>query len=139
MLQLCFPLFRSSHPKVFLVKGLLKNCSKFTGEHPCRSVISIKLQSNFIEIALRHGCFLFICCTIAEHLFLGTPLVGCFCLFYRLGIYWATYAQCKPQYTMEQSFLFRYNISSLLKSRFNLSSITVSQFINPSPQLVIIS
>ena len=31
-------------------------CSKFTGEHPCRSVISIKLQSNFIEITLRHGC-----------------------------------------------------------------------------------
>ena len=29
---------------------------KFTGERPCRSVISIKLQSNFIEIALRHGC-----------------------------------------------------------------------------------
>ena len=23
---------------------------------PCRSVISIKLQTNFIEIALRHGC-----------------------------------------------------------------------------------
>ena len=31
-------------------------CSKFTGEHPCRSVISIKLQNNFIEITLRHGC-----------------------------------------------------------------------------------
>ena len=47
---------RSSHPEVFLVKVVLKICSKFTGEHPCRSVISIKLQSNFIEIALRHGC-----------------------------------------------------------------------------------
>ena len=35
--------FRSSHPEVFLVKGVLKICSKFTGEHPCRSVISIKL------------------------------------------------------------------------------------------------
>ena len=31
-------------------------CSKFIGEHQCWSVISIKLQSNFIEIALRHGC-----------------------------------------------------------------------------------
>ena len=30
-----------------LGKGVLKICSKFTGEHPCRSVISIKLQSNF--------------------------------------------------------------------------------------------
>ena len=33
---------RSSHPEVFLVKVVLKICSKFTGEHPCRSVILIK-------------------------------------------------------------------------------------------------
>ena len=39
---------------MFLGKFVLKMCSKFTREHPCRSVISIKLQSNFIEIALRH-------------------------------------------------------------------------------------
>ena len=49
-------LFRSSQTEVFLRKGLLKICSKFTGEHPCQSVIPIKLQSNFIEITLRHGC-----------------------------------------------------------------------------------
>ena len=42
---------------MFLGKGVLKICSKFTGEHPCRSVISIKLLCNFIEITLRHGCF----------------------------------------------------------------------------------
>ena len=47
---------RSSRPEVFLVKGVQKICNKFTGEHPCRSVISIKLQSNFIEIILRHEC-----------------------------------------------------------------------------------
>ena len=41
---------------MFLRKGVLKTCSKFTGGHPCRSVISIKLQSNFIEIILWHGC-----------------------------------------------------------------------------------
>ena len=65
---------------VFLGKGLLKICSKFigehpcrgaisiklqsnmfscsskfTGEHPCRGATSIKLQSNFTEITLRHG------------------------------------------------------------------------------------
>ena len=34
---------RSSHPKVFLRNGVLKICSKFTGEHPCRSEISVKL------------------------------------------------------------------------------------------------
>ena len=46
---------RSSHPKVFLGKGILKICSKFTGEHTYRVAISIKLQSNFIEITLRRG------------------------------------------------------------------------------------
>ena len=47
---------RSSHPEVFLVKGVAKIFSKFTGKHSCRSVISIKLQGNFIEMTLRQGC-----------------------------------------------------------------------------------
>ena len=34
-----------------LRKSVQKICSKFTGEHPCRSAIS-NLQSNYIEIAL---------------------------------------------------------------------------------------
>ena len=34
---------------MFLGKGVLKICSKFTGEHPCQSVISIMLPSNVIE------------------------------------------------------------------------------------------
>ena len=37
-------------------EGVLKICSKFTGELPCQSVISIKLQSSFFEITLRHEC-----------------------------------------------------------------------------------
>ena len=36
---------RSSHPEVFLIKGVRKICSKFTEKHPCR-----------IKIALRHRC-----------------------------------------------------------------------------------
>ena len=48
--------FRSSHPEVFLRKGVLKICRKFTGEHPCRSVTAIKLLCNFIEITLLHRC-----------------------------------------------------------------------------------
>ena len=47
---------RISHPEVFLENGVLKIYSKFTGEYPCQSVISIKLLCNFIEITLRHGC-----------------------------------------------------------------------------------
>ena len=45
---------RSSRPEVFIGKGVLKICSIFTEEHPYRSAILIKLQSNF---ALRHGEF----------------------------------------------------------------------------------
>ena len=45
--------YRSSSPEVFLRKGILKICSKFTEEHSCRSVISIKLL--FIDITLWHG------------------------------------------------------------------------------------
>ena len=41
---------------MFLEKGVLKICNKFTGEHPCRSAISIKLLCSFIEITLRHEC-----------------------------------------------------------------------------------
>ena len=49
-------IIRISPPEVFLGKGVLKLCSKFTGEHSWRSVISIKLPCNFIEITLRHWC-----------------------------------------------------------------------------------
>ena len=53
-LQICH--YRSSRPEVFQGKGVLKICSKFIGEQAYRSVISIQLQSNFIEITPRHGC-----------------------------------------------------------------------------------
>ena len=48
---------RSSSLVVFLGKGVLIICSKFRGENPYRNVVSIKLQSNFIEITLRHGSY----------------------------------------------------------------------------------
>ena len=49
-------IFRSSGPEVFLRQGVLKFSSKFRGEHLCRRMTSIKLQSNVFEITLRHGC-----------------------------------------------------------------------------------
>ena len=55
-LILVFLKFRDSPPEAFLGKGVLNICSKFTGEHPWQSVISIKLLGNFIEIKLWHGC-----------------------------------------------------------------------------------
>ena len=56
-------MFRSSPPGVFLRKAVLKRCSKFAGELPCRIVI---------EIAL------------AEFLFIRTPMEGCFKIFKNL-------------------------------------------------------
>ena len=50
------PMYRRSYPQVFLGRGILKICCKFTGQHPCRSVNSIKFQINFIEIAFHHWC-----------------------------------------------------------------------------------
>ena len=38
-------LYESIRPEVFWRKDVLKICSKFTGEHPSRSVISIKLHT----------------------------------------------------------------------------------------------
>ena len=47
--------------EVFLRKGVRKMCSEFTREHACRSAISVKLQSNFIEIAIWHGWCSLVC------------------------------------------------------------------------------
>ena len=37
-------------------RGVLKTCSKFTGDDPYQSVISTKLLYNFIKITLRYEC-----------------------------------------------------------------------------------
>ena len=65
---------RNSHSEMFLEKSVVKICSKFTGEQPCQSAISIKLQSNF-----GMGILLQVCCIFSEDLFLRTPLDGFFC------------------------------------------------------------
>ena len=68
-----FPLWRT--PEVFWVKGVLKICSKFTGEHPCWSVISIKL----LQLSWNYtSAWVFSCKYCSEHLLLRIPLNGCF-------------------------------------------------------------
>ena len=63
-----------------LRKSVQKICSKFIGEHPCRSVISIKLLCKFIEIPLQHGCSPVNLLHIFKTTFrTKTPLEGCFC------------------------------------------------------------
>ena len=46
----CYIIFRSNPPEVFLAKAILKICSKLTGEHPCRSALSIKLHRRFVKL-----------------------------------------------------------------------------------------
>ena len=75
-------IIRSSHLEVFLGKGVLKICNKFTGEHPCRSVISINLLCNLLKSHFGAGVLLQICCIFSERLFLITPLGGCFWIIY---------------------------------------------------------
>ena len=41
---------RSSRPEMFLRKGVLKVCSKFIGEHPCRRVFPIKLDELWAQL-----------------------------------------------------------------------------------------
>ena len=47
---------RSSPSELFLGKGVLETYTKFTREHPCSTVISIKSLCNFIKFALLHSC-----------------------------------------------------------------------------------
>ena len=71
--------------EVFLKKGVLKICSKFTGQPPFRRVVSIKLLCNFIKIALRHMCSPANLLHIFRTLFLkntsGRLLLEVFCTF----------------------------------------------------------
>ena len=41
---------KSSPSEVFLGKGVLKICNKFTEERPCRSTISIKLKATLLKL-----------------------------------------------------------------------------------------
>ena len=49
-------ILRSSHPELFRRKGILKMYNKFTGEHPCQSVISIKLLKQLYKFTGEHPC-----------------------------------------------------------------------------------
>ena len=45
---------RNSRPEAFLGKGVLRICSKFTEEHPFRSVISITVWHGCSPVNLLH-------------------------------------------------------------------------------------
>ena len=68
---------RSSHPEVFLRQAVLKICSNFSGEYPCRTAISIKLHAVLLKPHFGMSVLLSICCIFSEHLLLKTHLDGC--------------------------------------------------------------
>ena len=49
---------RSSRPEVFSKKGVLRNFTKFTGNHQCQSLTSCKPQAvTLLKKKLWHRCF----------------------------------------------------------------------------------
>ena len=68
----------------------MKICSKFTGEHPCQSMIFIKMLCNFIEITLRHGCYpvnlLYILRTPFSKKTSGRLLLNCFVSYLKFDV-----------------------------------------------------
>ena len=58
-------------PELSLTKAVLKICSKFKGEHPCRSVILLKSH-------LHMGVLLYICWIMSEQLLMRARLEDCF-------------------------------------------------------------
>ena len=87
-------IFRSSRSGLFLGKGVSKICSKFPWEHPCESVISLKLLRKLIEITLRQDVHLWTCSgrlllNFGFYLHLSTPL----------PLYCQLFALCRSQIT----------------------------------------
>ena len=86
--------FRSSRLEVFLGKDILKLCSKLTAEHPCRSVILIKLFCSYMQynsrylitnaaISLISVNFLFLLITLVAPYVISTRrLMGFECFLY---------------------------------------------------------
>ena len=70
---------RSSRLEVFVLKGVLKICSKFTTEHPCSSVISFnKVALQFYRNHTSAGVFSWKICCIFSGQLLREPLGGSF-------------------------------------------------------------
>ena len=69
---------RSSHPEVFLRKGILKTCNKFTGEHHAEVWFQESCFATLLKLHFGMGVLLYIWCMFSEHLFLETSLSGSF-------------------------------------------------------------
>ena len=114
---------RSSLQEAFLGKDVLKKYGKFTRENQFRSVISIKMQSNYINITLRHGCSLINLLDIFRTPFPKNTPGGLLLFCYVL----------KPN-NMSVQFLFNFaygsflDYSKMLKSIFNCTIKFISKY-----------
>ena len=81
-MQVFWPEVRSSRPKVFCEKGVLRNFAKFTGKHLCQSLFFNKVAglrpATLIKKRLWHCGFLRILRNFWEKLFLKNTSSGCF-------------------------------------------------------------
>ena len=85
-----------------LRKRCSENTHKFTAEHPLRGAISIKLQSNFIDITLWHGCSAVNLCVFSEHLCLRHTSRGLL-----LGLVHKYFINpCSTIYLLEKNLIF---------------------------------
>ena len=93
---LCLFGFRRSRSEVFLVKGVLKICSKFTGEHPCRSVIS--------PFTMNNSGWLLLCFFIVSLFYVGCTFFKVVSSFLRATLYdtWKIY---KNNFQIKWQFL----------------------------------
>ena len=97
-----------------LRKGVLKIYSKVTGKHSCRSVISMKLLSNFIQITLRHGC------SVNSLHILGTPFPrNTFeWLLLMFHIFFHNHIKLFLHQTLSQTFVFQIKAVANLKNKY---------------------
>ena len=63
-------IFRSSHQRCSIKKGVLRNFTKFTGKHLCQSLFFNKTFSTLLKKRLWHRCF-----PVSFLKFLRTPLL----------------------------------------------------------------
>ena len=96
---------KSSSLKVLLAEGALKICSKFTGEHPCQSVISVKLQNKTLAWVFSSKFTAYFQNTLS----LRTPLDGCFGDF--LVVYWVFF---KGQFLLKENFSWKSKWSNFI-------------------------
>ena len=104
-------LCRSSPPEVFLGKGVLKICSKFTGEHPCRSLISIKLlckKKTFRGLLLFYAPWkhYFRRCKLVKLARNGLIFLNFLCFYFMIDYILISYAFSQFSYIKSSSHLF---------------------------------